>query len=67
MLLRVLEPAAPTARLYLPAGTPPDQRRALQAEGWLTVTAFEPASDPAAEAKRLGCSHHWRDGGAVAV
>ena len=67
MLLRALEPAASAARLYLPAGTTPDQRRALQAEGWMTVMAFEPAADPAEEARRMGCSHYWSDGGAVAV
>lgn len=67
MLLRVLEPAEAAARLYLPFGTPPAERRALQADGWLTVMAFEPAADPAAEARRLGCSHHWRDGAAAAV
>ena len=67
MLLRVLEAGEAAARLYLPAGTSADERRRLQAEGWLTVMAFDLASDPAQEARRLGCSHHWRDGAAVAV
>lgn len=66
MLLRILGEAEAPARLYLPAGTSPAERRALQADGWLTVMAFAPAANPAEEARRLGCSHYWH-GGAVAT
>ncbi len=67
MLLRVLGEEEPAARLYLPDGTTPAERRSLQAEGWLTVMAFAPSADPAEDARRLGCSHHWRGGEAVTV
>ena len=67
MLLRVLGEAEAVPRLYLPAGTSPAERRALQADGWLTVMVFAPITDPADEAHRLGCSHHWQGGQAVAV
>lgn len=67
MLLRVLEPGEAAARLFLPMGTTAGQRRDLQADGWLTVMAFEPAASPAEEARRLGCTHHWQDGTAVAI
>ncbi len=68
MLLRVLGAGGrAAARLYLPAGTSPAARRALQADGWLTVMAFAAAADPAEDARRLGCSHFWHDGVAVAA
>lgn len=67
MLLRILGEAEPPARLYLPTGTSSAQRRALQADGWLTVMAFAPSANPAEEARRLGCSHHWHGGAVAAV
>ena len=60
-VLRALPRAGNGNRLYLPHGTAPSQGRALRAEGWITIAGLEPAPDPAAEARRLGCSHILRD------
>jgi ATP phosphoribosyltransferase regulatory subunit len=67
MVMRALEPAAKTNRLYLPTGTTPAERRTLQSEGWWTVASLEASSSAATEAKRLGCSHVWQAGAAVSV
>lgn len=51
-------PAGPRPdRVYLPAGTPGEKRRALQAEGWITLAGLERDGDAEAEARRLNCSH----------
>jgi ATP phosphoribosyltransferase regulatory subunit len=47
--------------LYLPHGTNAPRGAALRAEGWITVAGLAPESDPAAEARRLGCTHILRD------
>jgi ATP phosphoribosyltransferase regulatory subunit len=44
-------------RLFVPAATRPEQARRWREEGWLTVAGLEPATNDAAEAKRLGCTH----------
>ena len=67
MLLRILGEEEPAPRLYLPPNTTPQERRSLQTEGWLTVMALGPSADPADEARRLGCSHHWQNGAAITV
>jgi adenylosuccinate synthase len=36
--------------------------RALRQEGWATVSDLDAATDPLAEARRLGCSHALIDG-----
>jgi len=62
-VLRAVPPAPPARRIYLPHGTPAEAGRQLRGEGWITVAGLAPKA-PAEEAKRLGCSHAWRDGGA---
>lgn len=66
-ILRAVPAPAPMPRVYLPAGTPRAQARTLQADGFRTVFGLEPGTDAKAEAKRLGCSHAWIDGAAVAI
>ena len=58
-LLRALPAPSRRERLYLPGGpeTGADQRAA----GWTTIAALGESKDPAAEARRLGCTH-WLDG-----
>lgn len=61
-VMRAVPEAATPARLLLPYGTPRAAARGLQAEGWRTVCVLDPAADPRAEAKRLGCSHMLSSG-----
>ncbi|MCK5274436.1 MAG: ATP phosphoribosyltransferase regulatory subunit [Alphaproteobacteria bacterium] len=53
--------------LYLPHGTKATRGAALRAEGWVTVAGLAPESDPAAEARRLGCTHILRDDDVVEI
>lgn len=54
-------------RAYLPWGTPRAAGAALRAGGFATVSALEPATDGAAEARRLGCTHIWSGGETLAL
>lgn len=58
-IMRALPEAAGGRRLLLPTGTPGETARSLRAEGWACLAALEPAAEPRAEGKRLGCSHIW--------
>lgn len=62
-----LPPPPPARRIFLPLDTAQDVGVRLRGEGWTTVAGLERVVDAAAEARRLGCSHCWRDGAAVAV
>jgi ATP phosphoribosyltransferase regulatory subunit len=65
-VLRALPPRAARARAYLPAGFTVAQAAALRGQGFATVAGLEPAPDPVAEARRLGCTHILAaDGGAT--
>ena len=66
-LLRGLPRAERPARLFLPAGSEALQAEALRARGWVTLAGLDPAAEPMAEARRLGCSHLLRDGQPVEV
>ena len=66
-LLRALPRPATGRRLFVPAGTDRARLDALRAEGWITVSGLEDASDPAAEAARLHCGHWLKDGQPVAA
>ena len=59
---RALPEPAPPHRLYLPPDCPAARGQDLRAEGWITLAGLDPAADPAAEARRLGCSHALIDG-----
>jgi len=61
-VLRAAPSAAPRPRLFMPLGAPLREARRLREEGWITLGGLAPVADPAAEARRLNCSHLWRDG-----
>ncbi len=54
-------------RVFLPWGTARADGMRMRAAGFATVAALEPGADGAAEARRLGCTHLFRDGDAVPV
>ena len=54
-------------RVFVPLGTSQEAAAALRARGFATVAALAPATDEAAEARRLECSHLLHDGDAVRV
>ncbi|HTZ80107.1 MAG TPA: ATP phosphoribosyltransferase regulatory subunit [Stellaceae bacterium] len=56
-VLRGLPPQPAPRRLFVPSGADPEIGARLRAEGWVTVAGLAPVADPAAEAKRLNCSH----------
>ena len=64
-VLRACKSAQPRPRAFLPWGTGWADGAAVRAAGFATVAALEPASDGAAEARRLGCTHVLRDGAAT--
>ena len=64
-ILAASETVPERPRLYLPAGTKWSAAAAWQEQGYAVVRAVTPASDTAAEAKRLRCSHALIDGAAV--
>jgi ATP phosphoribosyltransferase regulatory subunit len=61
-VLRALPEPSNPKRVYLPAGTPADVAATLRGQGWMALSALDPASDAEAEARRLGCTHVCRDG-----
>ena len=64
-LLRALPAGPARPRAFLPWGAPADQAAQLRAGGYATVPALTGLPDPAAEARRLRCTHILRDGAAV--
>jgi ATP phosphoribosyltransferase regulatory subunit len=61
-VLRAAPPRPARPRIYLPADADPAKAAALRGEGFATVAGLEPAADPPAEARRLGCTHLLRQG-----
>ncbi|MFQ6016996.1 MAG: ATP phosphoribosyltransferase regulatory subunit [Kiloniellaceae bacterium] len=59
---RALPEPEPVRRLYLAADAGHGAARGLRGQGWITVRGLDPAADPRAEARRLGCSHALIDG-----
>ena len=51
----------PARRILLPRATSHDIALRLREEGWITIHALDSAEDEK-EARRLGCSHLWRNG-----
>ena len=66
-VLTALPAAQRMRRVLLPAGTPGAEGGRLRSEGWVTVSALDSGIEPAAEARRLGCSHALIEGTVVAV
>jgi ATP phosphoribosyltransferase regulatory subunit len=64
----VLEAApGPTVmpRLFVPASTPYATSRDLRKEGWIVIVGLDPGAASEIEARRLGCSHLFKDGRAM--
>jgi ATP phosphoribosyltransferase regulatory subunit len=61
-VLRALPPAEAPKRLFLPAGSGPEDGRALRQAGWVTVAGLDASADPRREARRLDCGHLLLDG-----
>ncbi len=64
-VLAALPGPKPPRRVFVPAGSAGAAE--LRAAGWATVAGLEPVADARAEARRLGCSHVFENGAAVAV
>jgi ATP phosphoribosyltransferase regulatory subunit len=52
----------PARRILLPRGTSHDAALRLRQEGWVTIHALDNGAEDEKEARRLGCSHLWRNG-----
>ncbi len=65
--LSILTVAAPDRVILIPTGTPAADGHTLRGAGWITVAALEPAADPIAEARRMGCSHVYAGGETMPV
>lgn len=65
LILRVAPPAPSRVRVFVPAGSDQRAAAALRDRGYATLAAVDPVDDPAAEARRLLCSHILRGGDAV--
>jgi ATP phosphoribosyltransferase regulatory subunit len=66
-VLRACAPPRLPSRVFVPVGEDHIAAARLRAEGYATVAALDPVDDPAAEARRLRCTHILRDGQAVTV
>ncbi len=66
-VLRACAPPRLPARVFVPVGQDHEAAARLRAEGYATIAALDPVDDPAAEARRLRCTHILRDGQAVTV
>jgi ATP phosphoribosyltransferase regulatory subunit len=66
-ILRACARPAPKPRVFVPVGEPHETAVRLRAEGFATVAALDPVSDPEAEAVRLRCTHILRGGAPMAL
>lgn len=66
-ILRVMPDPGVRQRVYVPAGADGAEAARLRREGWVTIPGLAPVDDDIAEARRLGCSHVWRDGRATSI
>lgn len=66
-LLRAVPAPEVPSRVYLPFGTECAEAAAIRAKGWIAVAGLALVQDASSEAKRLGCSHVYIDGHAVAL
>jgi ATP phosphoribosyltransferase regulatory subunit len=64
-VLRAAPPRQARQRLFVPAGADPDEAARMRRLGYATIAALTSDDDPAAEARRLACSHILRNGMAV--
>lgn len=61
-LIELSPEAAPTRRIFVPAGSERAAAARLRAEGWVTIAGLGAAQSWREEAARLRCAHVWRDG-----
>lgn len=61
-LLSALPRPAPARCLYLPREVPAGEARRLRRDGWITVAALGPDTDPIATARTMGCGYIWDKG-----
>lgn len=61
-VLRAVPDPAPCPRVFLPVDTQDADGARLRSEGWVTVRALESFDEPAAEARRLHCTHIFTGG-----
>lgn len=61
-LMRALPPAPRRKLVFLPYGTPAAEGEKLRADGEATLAGLDPKADPAADARRLACTHILRNG-----
>lgn len=66
-ILRALPDPALEPRAYLPVSAPAGEADRWRSQGWAVVAGLDSVADPAAEARRLGCSHVILDGQPQAV
>ena len=66
-VMRALPESSPAESVFLPPDTPPAAAAELRAAGWVTLAGLEDGVDADAEARRLGCTHVYRDGAPVPV
>jgi len=64
-VLRAAPPRVARQRLYVPFGADSGEAARMRHLGYATIAALGPEDDPAAEARRLACSHMLHDGSAV--
>jgi ATP phosphoribosyltransferase regulatory subunit len=56
-ILRALPEPEAARRIFLPLGTPAAEGAKLRDDGWITIAGLAASGDPAAEARRLLCTH----------
>ncbi len=66
-VLRALPSPESEPRLFVPHGTPAAEAARLREQGWITVSGLTVVEDPRCEAARLGCSHCYLAGEAIAL
>jgi ATP phosphoribosyltransferase regulatory subunit len=66
-VIRALPEAAVPERVFVPDDADVDAAARLRGEGHIVIKGLEPVADSGAEARRLGCSHVFKDGRVVAV
>jgi len=66
-VIRALPEAAVPERVFVPDDADVDAAARLRGEGHIVIKGLEPVADAGAEARRLGCSHVFKDGRVVAV
>jgi len=67
ILLRVAAPRPGRERVFVPVDADRAQAATLRADGYATVGALAPVSDPVAEARRLGCGFVLQEGTLTAL